>query len=29
MRDGESPPQIAVADQFDVRTVSKQISLDR
>jgi len=29
MRDGESPPQIAAADQFDVRTVSKQISLDR
>jgi len=25
--DGESPPQIAAADQFDVRTVRKQISL--
>lgn len=27
--DGESPPQIAAADQFDVRTVRKQISLAR
>ncbi len=28
-QDGESPPQIAAADQFDVRTVRKQISLAR
>lgn len=27
--DGESPPQIATRDQFDVRTVRKQISLAR
>ena len=27
--DGESPPQIATADKFDVRTVRKQISLAR
>jgi len=27
--DGESPPQIAVADSFDVRTVRKQIELAR
>ena len=27
--DGESPPQIAAANQFDVRTVRKQISLAR
>ncbi len=27
--DGESPPQIAATDQFDVRTVRKQISLAR
>jgi len=27
--DGESPPHIAAADQFDVRTVRKQISLAR